>query len=255
MKKIIFLVVISIFFSVDVCAYDYTIDNYSIDMVVQKNNSFDVTEKVTVQYFRAIRGFNLNIPINNNAKIEKIKVNDSFEEDLKKDYLELKIGSKNNMVSGTKDYSINYSYVAGTDENKGKDVFYFKLMDDKFSVPLNSFNFNIAMPKKFDKSKIKFLNANNDKIPSDDVTYSVNDSTISGEINNASSYLDGLIIRIELNDGYFSKYNPIYIAGYILPALLILIIIVFYLQYKKGNNRSELFKKDLLTSLENRDMK
>ena len=69
---------------------DYTIESYDIDMVVNENNTFDITEKITT-YFNVLKhGIYRKIPLNNTvtrmdgttsnnrAKISNISVSENY---------------------------------------------------------------------------------------------------------------------------------------------------------------------------------
>ena len=131
MKKILkLLIIISSFFIFnDVnAAYDndfdfgYIIENYDVDMIVNENNSFDITEKITVYFNENRHGIIRNIPLKNEikrldgsfsknkAKISNININEKYSKSKENGKLKLKIGSANKTLMGKKEYIIKYNY-------------------------------------------------------------------------------------------------------------------------------------------------
>lgn len=81
---------------------EYTIDSYDIKMIVNENNTFDITEKITVNFTQYKHGINRKIPIrntiqrldgttsNNRAKITNIEVSENYSTSTNNGYKILK---------------------------------------------------------------------------------------------------------------------------------------------------------------------
>ena len=103
-------------------ASDYTIQSYDINMVVNENNTFDITENITAYFKVARHGIYRKIPFknsvkrldgttsNNTAKITDIRVNEKYTISNEKGYKVIKIGNANSTLTGKQNYTISYQY-------------------------------------------------------------------------------------------------------------------------------------------------
>lgn len=97
-------------------SYDYLINNYVVDIKVNENNTFDISEVLTVQYNIPKHGILRILPIqnnvirqdgissSNNARITKVSVNAPYKTSKQDGNFYIKIGSKNETLTGTKTY-------------------------------------------------------------------------------------------------------------------------------------------------------
>ena len=95
-------------------AYNYVIDNYDVELIVNENNTFDLTEKITVYYNVPKHGILRNIPLANTIKrldgtttrnralISNLSVNDEYVSSRNNGNYVIKIGSNNNTFTGKK---------------------------------------------------------------------------------------------------------------------------------------------------------
>src|SRR5574344_2092124 len=143
-----------------------------INIKVNENNSFDITESISPWFIYPSHGICRKIPITSNiaiynskitiptAKITNLKVNDKFSTKIGSDYKKIMIGDKNNLITGSKDYKISYTYNMRSDELmkklNGKDEFYFNVIGNEWNAGFINPTFKIIMPKPFDESKVSF---------------------------------------------------------------------------------------------------
>ncbi len=194
----------------------YTIESYDINMVVNENNTFDITETINVNF----TGYNKHgifrkIPLrntvtrldgtksSNRAKISNISVNDSYTTSNENGYKVLKIGSSDQTVSGEKTYTIKYNYNIGKDPLKDADELYFNLIGDEWDTSIENVTFTITMPKAFDKSNLGFSSGYKNSTNSDNVNYTVTGNKIKGSLTNGLYYGQALTVRLSLPEGYF----------------------------------------------------
>ena len=119
---------------------EYIIKNYEIDMNVQENNVFDITETITAYFFIPKHGIYRKIPkrneivrangfkSKNNAKITDVYVNNNFKINEENDYKNIIIGDASKEFTGEQTYVIKYKYDIGEDPIKDGDEFYFNLI-------------------------------------------------------------------------------------------------------------------------------
>ncbi len=213
-------------------SYDYVINNYNIDMVVNEDNTFDITETITAYFNVPKHGIFRKIPLknsitrldgtksNNRAKISNISVNENYTTSNESGYKVIKIGDSNKTLTGSHTYTIKYTYNIGKDPVKNADELYFNLIGDEWDTTINNISFKITMPKSFDKSLLGFSSGQTGSTNSSNVRYNVIGNTITGSVNNTLKPGEALTVRLTLPDGYFV------VAGLKLDSFSIFVIIV-----------------------------
>ncbi len=229
----------------------YTIQSYDINMKVNENNTFDITETIDVDF----TGYNKHgifrkIPLRNSitrldgtkssnrAKISNIGVNESYTISNSNGYKVLKIGDKNQTVSGRKTYIIKYNYNIGKDPLKNADELYFNLIGDEWDTSINNVTFTITMPKSFDKSKLGFSSGYKTSTDSAYVNYTVTNNTIKGSLEQQLYYGEALTVRLTLPEGYFvgASSNFDYIMLLEIGISIIFVIVAFRMWNKYGKD-------------------
>jgi len=254
---------------------EYALTGYNIDVKVNENNTFFITERITVQYHVPRHGIVRMIPLRNEvirldgtksknrAKVTKIKLGnnkfemnendngatvisfsfsnqDKFKLSNEKGFKLIKIGDPNQTFTGTKDYVISYLYNIGKDTGKGYDEFYFNLIGDSWDTTVDGIEFTITMPKEFDASKLGFSSGSAGSTDNRNVTYEVNGNVITGAYNGVLRAHEALTVRLELPEGYFvGAGSTIDINFYVLFVIIlpiIFVLIVFGAWYKHGRD-------------------
>lgn len=194
----------------------YTIESYDIDMHVNENNTYDITEKITAYFDEPRHGIYRKIPLKNNiiradgtkssnrAKITNIQVNDKYTTHKEYGYEVIKIGDANKTLTESHTYTIKYTYDIGKDPLKDADELYFNLIGGEWDTSINDINFKITMPKSFDESLLGFTSGYaGHGTDSSDVSYFVDGNTIHGFYSNTLNEGEALTVRLTLPEGYF----------------------------------------------------
>ncbi len=245
---------------------DYVIDAYNVDIVVGENNVYYITETITAYFNVKKHGIYRYIPVLNKiyrtdgstheylAKIGDVKVNCSYSKEYNNNNLSLKIGDPDSYLTGKKTYKISYSFEVGKDGLKGADEFYFNIIGTEWDTVIGNVSFNITMPSEFDAGKLGFAHGEIGDTNSDGISYTVNENKISGSYDGVLAKNEGLTIRLELPDGYFShkaySYKCVY---FIIPILCALIVFLLWLKFGKDDKvvkTVEFFPPDNLNSVE-----
>lgn len=230
----------------------YTIEAYNIDMNVNEDNTFDITETITANFTEYNKhGIYRKIPLknsvtrtdgtksNNNAKITNISVSDNFKISNKSGYKVIKIGDANKTVSGIKTYTIKYTYNIGKDPLRNADELYFNLIGDKWDTSISNVTFKITMPKEFDKTLLGFSSGKTGSTNSSNVLYNVKGNVISGSLKNSLSSNEALTIRLTLPEGYFVgaslNLDMYYITVIVFCLLCVLITYSLWMKYGKDD--------------------
>ena len=101
---------------------DYVIDAYNIDITLNENNTFDITETITAYFNVSKHGIYRKIPLKNKivrldgttstnrAQISNLKVNDKYTTSKIDGAYNIQIGDANKTITGKKTYVIKYTY-------------------------------------------------------------------------------------------------------------------------------------------------
>ena len=225
---------------------DYIINNYNIDVIVNENNTYDVTETIDVFFKNPSKGITFSktrdIPLrlssgetyNKYVQIKFLSVSDGYTYITEKDYATIKPKKNNKLITGEQILIVKYRYIFNKDNFNNKDVLFLYLVEDKFNTIVNNASFKINMPKDFDSSNISFFK-NHNQI--NDVSYQVNERIITGSYSNLDKN-EPLTIKIDLENNYlmtstmrFLNSNLFLIVLFLIGGLGILI------WYKFGHNK------------------
>lgn len=271
MKKLKYLVfgLIVLFVSIShVKAYDYYIEDYNVDIKVNKDNSFDITETIKTNFNIYSHGIFRNIPLHNEvtrldgtktknkAKVSNIQVSEDYTKRNENGNCVLKIGSADKTIRGLHTYVISYNYNIGKDKLKDKDEFYFNIIGPEWEdTVINRTTFKIVMPEEFDKTLLGFSNGSVGST-TNNVKYVVNGNTITGSLNVPIYSGQSLTIRLELPDNYFSEAKTVIDVSEVMSIFFPIIMLSFaYLIYKVKSETKvidpvEFYAPDDLNSLE-----
>lgn len=229
----------------------YIIENYKMDIIVNEDNTFDVTETIDVRFTEeGKRGIIRNIPRVNDLKRENgeyskniayltnLEVNDDFKYTKDRKYYNIKIGKNDVVAPKEKTYIIKYKYDIGKDPLKNIDEFYFYIIGEGWNTTINNVEFKIKMPKMFDENKVKFFNVYKNNFRNLHLNYIIREKTIIASYNKKLQPNEGLSIRMILPKGYFYRKwipftNAMLIKMFISLILVIVAIIIWMSDEKK----------------------
>ena len=218
-------------------ANGYTIKAYDVKMVVNEDNTFNITETITTDFTQAKHGIYRKIPTKNTvnrvdgtssknrAKITNIKVNEKFSTSTESGYKVIKIGDANKTLTGEHTYVISYTYDIGKDKLKDADELYYNLIGTEWDTTINYLTFTIQMPKEFDKEKLGFSAGTYGSTNSSSVEYIVDDNKIEGFYTGFLRQGEGLTVRLTLPEGYFVRGSG-NADGYVIGVIIVSIIFV-----------------------------
>lgn len=228
----------------------YTITSYNIDMVVNEDNTFDITETITAYFTTAKHGIYRRIPLKNNvtrtdgtksnnrAKINNISVSENYTTSNESRYKVIKIGDSNKTITGSHTYTIKYTYNIGKDPLKDTDELYFNLIGDEWDTSISNVTFKITMPKSFDKSLLGFSSGATGSANGSNVSYTVSGNIITGFLNSTLSSGQALTVRLTLPEGYFvnASSNVDMYAVAVIIISLVCALIAYRLWAKYGKD-------------------
>ena len=195
--------------------WPYEIEKYDVQIIVNEDNSFDITETLTVNFNEERHGIKRTIPLTNNvsrldgtsytnhASISNVNCNVQFSTSQSNNNYEIKIGDPSETLIGEKTYVISYTYALGRDKTSKYDELYFNIIGNKWDTIINHVTFTIRMPKDFDPSKLGFSCGPPGSTNSSRIKYNLAGNTIIGDLEGYLYPGHGLTVRCELPEGYF----------------------------------------------------
>lgn len=230
--------------------FDYVIDKYDVNIIVNENNTFDITEKITAYFNTPKHGVSRTIPLKNNikrldgtkstnyAKISNVSINNTYTTSIKNGNYKLKIGSANKTQIGEQKYVIKYTYNLGKDPIKDYDELYYNIIGNEWDTVIGNIIFTITMPKEFDSSKLGFSSGSIGSTTNNKINYSVSGNTIKGSYNGILDIGESLTVRCELPEGYFVgagfTFNLMNYIIYLIPILFLIFSLILW--YKFGRD-------------------
>lgn len=196
-------------------SYDYVIDNYDVNIVVNSNNTFDITETITAYFNVPKHGIFRTIPLSNKivrldgststnrTQVTNLSVSDEYSTSRESGNYKIQIGSVDKTLTGKQTYTIKYTYNLGKDPVSDYDELYYNIIGNEWDTVIGNVTFNITMPKEFDSSKLGFSSGSQGSLDNSKVKYTVNGNTISGSYDGILNEGESLTVRCELPEGYF----------------------------------------------------
>lgn len=230
--------------------YDWLIDKYNIDIVVNENNTFDITETITAYFNVSKHGIFRTIPLKNSitrldgttsknrVQISNLSVDNEYTTSRENGNYKIKIGSANKTLTGQQTYVIKYTYNIGKDPLKDKDELYYNIVGTGWDTVIGNVSFSITMPKEFDSNKLGFSAGTLGSTDNSNIKYTVNENKITGNYNKILEVGEALTVRMDLPEGYFVgaglDINFIHYIMFLIPLLFLGISI--FLWYKFGRD-------------------
>ena len=231
-------------------SYDYVITKYNIDIVVNENNTFDITETITAYFNVSKHGIFRTIPLKNSitrldgttsknrVQISNLSVDNEYTTSRENGNYKIKIGSANKTLTGEQTYVIKYTYNIGKDPLKDKDELYYNIIGTDWDTVIGNVSFSITMPKEFDEKLLGFSAGTQGSTNNSNVKYTVKGNKITGKYKGVLGVGEALTVRCELPEGYFvgAGFN-INFMDYIMFLIPLLFLgIAIFLWYKFGRD-------------------
>ena len=231
---------------------DYVIDKYDIDIVVNENNTFDITEKITAYFNVPKHGIFRTIPLRNTitrlnktqstnrVQITNVSVDNEYTTSKENGNYKLKIGSPSYTVTEEQSYVIKYTYNLGKDPVKDYDELYYNIIGNEWDTVIGNITFTITMPKEFDSSKLGFSSGIKGSTDNSKVKFNVIGNKITGSYNDILRAGEALTVRCELPEGYFVgaglTSNSLIYLMFIVPVLGLLIAFILWYIFGRDEN-------------------
>lgn len=198
--------------------YDYYIENYDVNAVLQENNVMVITEDITVNYQRDKQGIIRILPIlpevdklidgrykkmTYKVEIDDITVNDNFKTYKEDNYLMIQIGTEGVYNSGIKQYKLTYTMDMGDDRVEEFDELFYSIIGADWDCPIKNVTFNVQLPKEIDQLEINMYSGRFGNTEGDNIEYSIENNRVVGRTIKPLNSYEGLTIYTLLPEGYF----------------------------------------------------
>lgn len=233
----------------------YSIEAYDIKMVVNENNTFDITETITANFDVQKHGIIRKIPLrnkiirldgtssSNRAEITNISVDNNYSVSKSNGMYNIQIGDPDKTLMGKQTYVIKYTYNIGKDPINGYDELYYNIIGNEWDTVIDNLTFSITMPKDFDASKLGFSYGNEGSTESEKAQYTVNGNQITGSYDGILNPGEAFTVRCELPEGYFvGAKNPTNNTDYLMfvvPAISLIISFILWLLFGRDKKTVE----------------
>lgn len=226
--------------------YNYIIGNDNIEILVNEDNTYQITENFSAYFLTPGKEIVKKIPLNNKIKnssgqsasrtdqISKVSIKSEGNISGKKKGSIYDISIKTDKsVTGIHQYEISYKYDCGNDPFEDMDSFFYDFTGG-FDVPVLRTSYTVVMPKAFPSQNIKFNQA---------CVYDNVGTRISGSYEQVLMPENSLVLQIDLPADYYIKreVNPYVKYFYYIPPIFLLIMGIVWLF--AGRNKKLKYKK------------
>lgn len=209
----------------------FYIDHYVVHIKVNKDKSTDIVEEIDTYFTRSAHGIFRDIPTKS-ASVTNISVSEQKSITYNTNNVKIKIGDPDKLISGPHRYRISYKYSYQDNKNE----FYHNIIGTQWGTYIKNVDFDITMPADIDPAKVGLsIGTYGVKGFNGGAVYSVNGNKITGHTQKILGPYEGMTIRVEVPEGYFTKYvnykNLLVIIG-----IILLTIISFLTWYTYGKD-------------------
>ena len=245
MKKLVigvFIFVLCLLPQTASAASNVWIDDYDIQVVVNEDNTYDITETIKVHCTWQSHGIYRTIPLRTSldrdgqrstyfAKVRGFEMlsGQKWEDESEYDEFNARIGDEDMYADKDTVYKMSYTYDPQGDHFKGGDELFYNLIGTSWEAQsIKHVSFDVQFPKAIDMSKVGIKTGDNKMVDFEVVS----DQEIKGE---TSEYvLGGLTVRAVLPEGYYTRQEGTSVIPLlVLTGLMILLAAVGFLLWRK----------------------
>ena len=240
--------------------YNTTINEYTMEMTVNENHSYDIKITENVTFKNRQHGIYRYIPIygtyyreidgqqderSYSATFSNFKMLSGQDYDLStEDGSEvIKIGSSSSYVTGNQTYSYSFTWDPGDDGITSFDDVYFNVFNGYLENPIEHLSLTVNMPKSFNSDDVHFYSGDSyGATDAGDFTWTISGNTITGESTAAMDPGSVLTMNIRLPEGYFvgaRTGTEMYTVSYVIAGICAVAGIALWLILGRGNKPLE----------------
>jgi len=231
----------------------FVTESYNVDVEVNRDNSWNITETVSMNFTAPSHGIYRYIPYEGTVyyrfdgekteKAYKNKIKDIdvpgfvFDVSHENGSVVIRVGDPDKNVEGPVTYTINYTVSSHDDRMPQFDQFYWNLFPGDWNTPIPKGEFTIRMPGPVSQEQIEFLSGAYGTTFSYDIDYIMAGNVISGKLNRPLEQGEGMTARILLPEGYFTgERNNDWLLGLIIVLIVLAPLLAGLLWYFFGRD-------------------
>jgi len=216
----------------------FTITRYGVVIDARRDNTYDVTETITVSFSQERYGIYRDIPLrfgDNRAAVTGVSTHGHpVVIEKRPDRIRLKIGDPNRAVTGEQVYSIRYTLNLGRGQSDSEDVVYINLIGAYWDAPIEEAEFSVRLPAAPEPGQAALVRGKEGSASSAHILWQigddfrtgfVEDSVLTGRITRPLNRYEGVTLRVAYPEGTFSgdsnAADPIRWTVFILSALTV----------------------------------
>lgn len=192
----------------------FTIDNYDIRVEVQTDGALQITEEINVNFSEKKRGIYRSIPhrYSIKGKSEQVGIKDiavknhTYKIENKNGQHHIRIGDKNEYLTGKQSYNISYTIQNGIGSYDDYQELYLDLIGTSWQADIAQMTYTVALPKSITLAQDDLLaTTGRDGEVIDGLSIAQTTSrSISGQTNRVLPSGEGATIAIRLPASYLS---------------------------------------------------
>ncbi|QRN84637.1 DUF2207 domain-containing protein [Clostridia bacterium] len=207
---LVFLSILFMLFTAPVAAMAeyFDIANYDVTVQVNSDYSYDVVEKLAVDFSEPRHGIYREIPLDfadRPVRIKNISV-EGGDTDISSENGSkiIRIGNSEDFVDGRQDYEIRYTLILGADTDAEADLFYLNIIGTEWDVPIHKASFTVNMPAPYDFSNLTITSGYLGSEETSNVQFQQTDQGFTGKTLSSLEPGQGLTAYLVLPEGYFA---------------------------------------------------
>jgi uncharacterized membrane protein YgcG len=243
---------------------DFVIRDYRVDLALQQNGEFHVTERLTVDFLVPRHGIKRDIPLKYDVSpdvsgssidrwfshelfLRQLRVEGHpFEKQFIGTGVQLKIGDPDRFVSGRQEYAISYTVQNGILFGKKADELYWNLIGDQWEVPIDEAGFRITLPHNMRPEDCNF-EIRTGRYGSTEQSSSARweGNTLRGESLVPLGQRDGMTLALRFPKGKIADYPQYRLWFYhgkfaILPLIMLASFILAWMRYGRDKRLADM---------------
>jgi uncharacterized membrane protein YgcG len=230
----LFLVCFMFLLSQNVLAAEaFTIQQFDVQATVGTDTRVEIRETIQLNFSLERRGIIRDIPLRYKGspiRITDIRVEgDPYQVTVENDVASIRIGDANQYIIGPKTYTLRYTLIFGKTVLGEREELYLNLIGVDWDTTIDRVNYIVDMPAAFDANQVNLTLGRIGSENTAGVTKRISGLQISGETTQVLQNFEGVTIRVDLPQGYYSTYRvPGEGAIYYLPGFAGLILLFTY---------------------------
>ncbi len=210
---------------------DYVTKSFDVKINALVNNTYEVTENITVDFNKPHHGIYRYINEENMHITDVHAEGQPYDTEYKDENLIIKVGSENEMVSGVQTYTIKYNMQVVTNKNQPTNFMNLNVFPHNWDTPVEKATCEITMPKVADYANLSVTSGKiGDNTNSANVQYSApqGGTTITLSAQNIKAD-EGATVYLPLPEGYWENEKTSDWAIYPIIGILILVPLLIFL--------------------------